>query len=59
MLTKTQLALAAMQNVSKAKDRGTLDIDMISLVKRNNVQTALEVARMARDMLGGNGIVDE
>jgi len=32
---------------------------MISLVKRNNVGKALEIARMARDMLGGNGIVDE
>jgi len=32
---------------------------MISLVKRNNVQKALEIARAARDMLGGNGIVDE
>lgn len=45
--------------MSKAKDNGTLDINMISLVKRNNVQKALEIARAARDLLGGNGIVDE
>lgn len=32
---------------------------MISLLKRNNAGKALEIARQARDMLGGNGIVDE
>lgn len=32
---------------------------MISIVKRNNCGKALDIARMARDMLGGNGIVDE
>jgi len=59
MLTEIQLALSAIYNVSKARDRGTLDVNMISLVKRNNVGKALAVARTARDMLGGNGIVDE
>ena len=33
--------------------------DMISLIKRNNCGKALEIARMARDTLGGNGISDE
>lgn len=32
---------------------------MISLIKRNNAGKALEIARVARDMLGGNGIADE
>ena len=32
---------------------------MISLIKRNNCGKALDIARMARDMLGGNGIADE
>lgn len=59
MLTEIQLALGAVMNVSKAKERGTLDVNMISLIKRNNVQKALDIARQARDMLGGNGIIDE
>lgn len=33
--------------------------EMISLIKRNNAGKALEIARVARDMLGGNGIADE
>jgi glutaryl-CoA dehydrogenase len=32
---------------------------MVSMVKRNNCGKALEISRVARDMLGGNGIVDE
>lgn len=32
---------------------------MISIIKRNNAGKALEIARMARDMLGGNGVSDE
>jgi glutaryl-CoA dehydrogenase len=40
-------------------DEGTLPIENISLMKRNNCGKALDVARMARDMHGGNGISDE
>ena len=40
-------------------DEGTLPIENISLMKRNNCGKALDVARTARDMHGGNGISDE
>jgi len=50
--------LAALQ-VGRLKDAGTLAPEMISMIKRNNCGKALEIARKARDMLGGNGIVDE
>jgi glutaryl-CoA dehydrogenase len=41
------------------KDEGKAAPAMISLAKRNNVGKALEIARVARDMLGGNGITGE
>ena len=50
--------LAALQ-VGRMKDAGTLAPEMISIIKRNNCGKALEIARKARDMLGGNGVVDE
>lgn len=53
--TMTLLAL----HLGRLKDAGTMTHDMISVVKRHNCKQALEVARTARDMLGGNGIVDE
>ena len=40
-------------------DEGTLPIENISLMKRNNCGKALDIARLARDMHGGNGISDE
>ena len=40
-------------------DDGTASPQLISLMKRNNCGKALEIARMARDMHGGNGISDE
>ena len=40
-------------------DEGTLPIENISLMKRNNCGKALDVARVSRDMHGGNGISDE
>ena len=40
-------------------DNGTIAPEMISIMKRNNCGKALEIARNARDMLGGNGISDE
>ena len=40
-------------------DDGTLPIENISLMKRNNCGKALDIARVARDMHGGNGISDE
>ena len=41
------------------KDEGREAPEMTSIIKRNNCGKALDIARMARDMLGGNGIQDE
>ena len=41
------------------KDEGRATPEMVSLLKRNSTGKALDIARMARDMHGGNGIVDE
>ena len=43
----------------RLKDEGNLAPELISLLKRNNCTKALEIARLARDMHGGNGISDE
>jgi len=59
METEITLGLQASLRVGRLIDDGKLAPEMISLVKRNNVGKALEVARMARDMHGGNGISDE
>jgi glutaryl-CoA dehydrogenase len=45
--------------VGRLKDAGMADFSHVSMLKRNNSQIALDVARQARDLLGGNGIVDE
>ena len=55
-ITKAQLL--AMQ-VGRLKDAGKVQHQHISMAKRNNVWMALECARMARDILGGNGIADD
>jgi glutaryl-CoA dehydrogenase len=55
--------LAANQLIQKKladmKDEGTASVEATSILKRNNCGKALEIARTARDMLGGNGISDE
>ena len=43
----------------RLKEQGNLAPELISLLKRNNCSKALEIARHARDMHGGNGISDE
>lgn len=53
------LGLNACFTVSKLKDAGLSTPEMISIIKRNNCQKALDIARSCRDMLGGNGICDE
>ena len=45
--------------LGRMKDAGTVRFAQISLAKRNNVQQALEIARLARTILGANGILDE
>jgi glutaryl-CoA dehydrogenase len=59
MITEiTKAQLLALQ-VGRLKDQGRADHTHISMLKRNNVAMALETARMARDILGANGIADE
>ncbi len=59
MLTEiTKGQLLALQ-LGRLKDAGNYDHTMVSLAKRNNVDMALQVARLARDLLGANGIVDD
>ncbi|MFC4256535.1 acyl-CoA dehydrogenase [Croceibacterium xixiisoli] len=59
MATEIALGLQAALQVGRLMDDGRLSPDMISLIKRNNVGKALEIARHARDMHGGNGISEE
>jgi glutaryl-CoA dehydrogenase len=59
MLTEiTKAQLLALQ-VGRIKDAGQLHHTMVSMIKRNNVDIALNIAREARDLLGANGIVDD
>ncbi len=59
MQTEIALGLQACLRVSRLQDEGRATPEMISLVKRNSAGKALDVARIARDMHGGNGIADE
>lgn len=59
MLTDIALGLQASLRVGRLMDEGRFAPDMISVVKRNNVGKALDIARQARDMHGGNGISEE
>jgi glutaryl-CoA dehydrogenase len=59
MQTEIALGLQAALRVGRLFDEGRAAPEMISLVKRNNCGKALDIARVARDMHGGNGIVDE
>jgi len=59
MQTHISLALQACLRVGRLKDEGRATTQMISLIKRNSTLVALDVAREARDMHGGNGIMDE
>jgi glutaryl-CoA dehydrogenase len=59
MQTKITLALQGCLRVGRLKDEGRVVTPMISLIKRNSTLLALDVAREARDMHGGNGIMEE
>ena len=59
MQTEIALGLQAALRVGRLIDDEQMIPEMISLIKRNNCGKALEVARMARDMHGGNGVIDE
>jgi glutaryl-CoA dehydrogenase len=59
MQTEIALALQGCLRLGRMKDDGTAAVEITSIMKRNSCGKALEVARLARDMLGGNGISDE
>jgi len=59
MQTEITLGLHAALRLGRLKDEGRAAPEAISLMKRNNCGKALDIARTARDMLGGNGISDE
>jgi len=59
MQTEITLGLHACLRLGRLMDQHRATPEMISLLKRNNAGKALEIARVARDMHGGNGIVDE
>lgn len=59
MQTEISLALQGSLRVGRLKDEGKSTPDMVSLIKRNSTGKALEIARIARDMHGANGVSDE
>lgn len=59
MMTEITLGLQGALRVGRLMDEGRATPEMVSLVKRNSCGKALDIARMARDMHGGNGISDE
>jgi glutaryl-CoA dehydrogenase len=59
MQTEITLGLQACLRLGRLKDEGKAAVEATSIVKRNSCGKALEIARLARDMMGGNGISDE
>jgi glutaryl-CoA dehydrogenase len=59
MQTEIALGLQSCLRLGRKKEEGTAAVEITSLVKRNSCGKALDIARQARDMMGGNGIVDE
>jgi len=59
MQTEITLGLQGCLRLGRMKDEGTAAVEITSIMKRNSCDKALEVARLARDMLGGNGMSDE
>ena len=59
MLTDISLGLQGCLVFGRMKDAGTASVEATSILKRNSCGKALDIARMARDMMGGNGISDE
>ena len=59
MQTEIALGLQGVLQLGRMKDAGTASVEATSILKRNNCGKALDIARLARDMLGGNGISDE
>ncbi|KPB78091.1 acyl-CoA dehydrogenase [Pseudomonas syringae pv. tomato] len=59
MQTEITLALQGCLRLGRMKDEGIAAVEITSIMKRNSCGKSLDIARMARDMLGGNGISDE
>jgi glutaryl-CoA dehydrogenase len=59
MQTEITLGLQGCLRLGRMKDEGTAAVEITSIMKRNSCGKALDVARLARDMMGGNGISDE
>jgi len=59
MITEITKAQLLALHAGRLKDQGKLDPAHISMLKRNNVSIALDVARQSRDLMGANGIMDE
>ena len=59
MLTDITLALQGCLRLGRMKDEGTASVEITSIMKRNSCGKSLDIARVARDMMGGNGISDE
>ncbi len=59
MQTEISLGLQGCLRLGRMKDEGIAAVEITSMLKRNSCGKALDVARLARDMLGGNGISDE
>jgi glutaryl-CoA dehydrogenase len=59
MQTEIALGLQGCLRLGRMKDEGSASVEITSMLKRNSCGKALDVARAARDMLGGNGISDE
>ena len=59
MQTEITLGLQGCLRLGRMKDEGTASVEITSIIKRNSCGKALDIARMARDMMGGNGISDD
>ena len=59
MQTEITLGLQGCLRLGRMKDEGTATVEITSILKRNSCGKSLDIARMARDMMGGNGISDE
>jgi glutaryl-CoA dehydrogenase len=59
MQTEITLGLQSVLRLGRMKDEGTAAVEITSMMKRNSCGKSLDIARTARDMLGGNGISDE
>jgi glutaryl-CoA dehydrogenase len=59
MVTEIALGLQGCLQLGRMKDAGTAAVEVTSILKRNSCGKALDIARMSRDMMGGNGISDE